>query len=216
MGRSRWNQSHPVMPIPCEGDRLVATRTVDSMQRDLVVRASAGDHTAFSELAGAAIGGLYRVAHLILRDPELANDAVQNALIAAWRDVRGLRDPERFDAWLRRLTVRACYRVAGTRRRRAVREVELGPMHDTSSVDDDQRLVAVRDQLDRAFKRLTTEERAVIVLHYYLDLPLAEAADVMGMPVGTMKSRLNRATQALRAAVDAQERTSALSTGGIA
>jgi RNA polymerase sigma-70 factor (ECF subfamily) len=195
---------------------LVATRTVDSMQTDLVVRASAGDHAAFSELAADAIGGLHRMAALILRDRELANDAVQNALIAAWRDVRGLRDPERFDAWLRRLTVRACYRVAGNERRRAVREVELGPMHEAPSLNDDQRLLAVRDQLERGFKRLTAEERAVIVLHYYLDLPLAEAADVMGMPIGTMKSRLSRATQALRAAVDAQERASVLSTGGIA
>jgi RNA polymerase sigma-70 factor, ECF subfamily len=195
---------------------LVATRTVDSMQSDLVLRASAGDHAAFSELAAAAIGGLYRMAHLILRDGELANDAVQNALIAAWRDVRGLRDPERFDAWLHRLTVRACYRVAGIERRRAVREVELGPMHPSLSVDDDQRLLAVRDQLEQGFKRLTAEERAVLVLHYYLDLPLAEAADVLGMPIGTMKSRLSRATQALRAAVDAQERASALPNGGIA
>jgi RNA polymerase sigma-70 factor (ECF subfamily) len=186
------------------------------MQSDLVVRASAGDHAAFSELAAGAVGGLYRMAHLILRDGELANDAVQNALIAAWRDVRGLRDPERFDAWLRRLTVRACYRVAGIERRRAVREIELGPMHHSLSVDDDQRLLAVRDQLEQGFKRLTAEERAVLVLHYYLDLPLAEAADVMGMPIGTMKSRLSRATQALRAAVDAQERASALSNGGIA
>ena len=195
---------------------MVAKRTVDGMQRDLVVRASAGDHAAFSELAASAIGGLYRIAHLILRDGELANDAVQNALIAAWRDVRALRDPARFDAWLRRLTVRACYRVAGAERRRAVREVELEPLHDARSVDDDQHLLAARDQLERGFTRLTAEERAVIVLHYYLDLPLAEAADVMGMPIGTMKSRLSRATQALRAAVDAQERASALSTGGIA
>lgn len=195
---------------------MVATRTVDSMQSDLVVRASAGDHAAFSELAAGAIAGLYRLAHLILRDGELANDAVQNALIAAWRDVRGLRDPERFDAWLHRLTVRACYRVAGIERRRAGREVELGPMHHSVAVDDDQRLLAVRDELEQGFKRLTAEERAVLVLHYYLDLPLAEAADVMGMPIGTMKSRLSRATQALRAAVDAQERASALPNGGIA
>ena len=90
------------------------------------------------------------------------------------------------------------------------------PMHDMRSGDDDQRLLAVRDQLERGFRRLSTEERAVLVLHYYLDLPLAEAADMMGIPLGTMKSRLNRATQALRAALDAQDRASAFSTGGIA
>lgn len=192
------------------------TRRVSSVQNDLVVRASAGDHAAFSQLAAAAIGGLYRVAHLILRDGDLANDAVQNALIAAWRDIRGLRDPNRFDAWLHRLTVRACYRMARTERHRAVTEVQLMPIHDMGSGDDDQRLLAVRDQLERGFRRLSPEERAVIVLHYYLDLPLAEAADIMGIPLGTMKSRLNRATHALRAALDAQDRTSALSTGGIA
>lgn len=195
---------------------MVATPAVNQMQRDLVVRASAGDHAAFSELATAAIGGLYRVAYLILRDADAANDAVQNALIAAWRAIRGLRDPDRFDAWLHRLTVRACYRVAGHERRRSATEVALMDSHDVHSVDDDQRLMAIRDQLERGFSRLSADERAVLVLHYYADLPLAEAAVVMGMPLGTMKSRLSRATQALRAAVDAQERGAALPTGGIA
>lgn len=186
------------------------------MQNDLVVRASTGDHAAFSQLAAAAIGGLYRVAHLILRDGDLANDAVQNALIAAWQDIRGLRDPNRFDAWLHRLTVRACYRVARKERHHAYTEMQLMPMRDRPSVDDDQRLLAMRDQLERGFRRISAEERAVLVLHYYLDLPLAEAADRMGIPLGTMKSRLNRANQALRAALDAQDRASAVSTGGIA
>ena len=184
------------------------------MQRDLVIRAIAGDHAAFSELATAAIGGLYRLAYLILRDAEPANDAVQNALIAAWRDVRGLRDPDRFEAWLHRLTVRACYRVARSERRRSNAEVVLTETHDVASGDDSLRLLAIRDLLERGFARLSAQERAVLVLHYHLDLPLAEAAEVMGMPLGTMKSRLNRATQALRAAVDAQERMSALPHGG--
>jgi RNA polymerase sigma-70 factor (ECF subfamily) len=186
------------------------------MQRDLVLRASAGDHAAFSQLATAAIGGQYRIAHLILRDAELANDAVQNALIAAWRDVRGLRDPDRFDAWLHRLTVRACYRVARSERHRAFTEVPLAPMQHQTSVDDDQRLVAARDLLERGFRRLAPEARAVLVLHYYHDLPLAEAAAIMGIPVGTMKSRLNRATHALRSAIDAHERASAVPNGGMA
>jgi RNA polymerase sigma-70 factor (ECF subfamily) len=186
------------------------------MRNDLVARASAGDHAAFSQLAAAAISGLYRIALLILRDGDLANDAVQNALIAAWQDIRGLRDPDRFDAWLHRLTVRACYRMARTERHRASTELQLTPMHDMRSGDDDQHLLAVRDQLERGFRRLSAEERAVLVLHYYVDLPLAEAADVMGIPLGTMKSRLNRATSALRAALDAQDRAAAVSTGGIA
>jgi len=184
------------------------------MQRDLVEGAIAGDHAAFSELATAAIGGLYRVAYLILRDAEVANDAVQNALIAAWRDIRGLRDPDRFEAWLHRLTVRACYRLARHERLRFHAEVELTDLHDLPSADDSSRLLAIRDQLERGFARLTAEERAVLVLHYHLDLPLAAAADVMGMPLGTMKSRLSRATQALRAAVEAQERMSPAPQGG--
>jgi RNA polymerase sigma factor (sigma-70 family) len=186
------------------------------MQRELVVMASSGDHAAFSQLATASIGGLYRIAHLILRDADLANDAVQDALIAAWRDIRGLRDPDRFEAWLRRLTVRACYRVAGNLRRRNDREVELLPIHDSSSPEDDHRLVAARDELERGFQGLSPEERAVLVLRYYLDLPLADAAAVMGIPVGTMKSRLNRATHALRSAIDARERTSPVPNGGMA
>jgi RNA polymerase sigma-70 factor (ECF subfamily) len=186
------------------------------MQRDLVIRASNGDHAAFSELAASAIGGLYRIAYLILRNGELANDAVQTALITAWRDIRAVRDPDRFDAWLHRLTVRACYRAARKERRRRSAEVQLLPMHDLSSVEDGERLAAVRDQLERGFRHLSPEERAVLVLHYYLDMPLAQGAATLGIPLGTMKSRLNRATQALRAAVDAQERASALSPGGAA
>jgi RNA polymerase sigma factor (sigma-70 family) len=186
------------------------------MQRDLVVRACAGDHAAFSQLATTSIGSLYRIAQLILRDNDLAEDAVQDSLIAAWRDIRSLRDPDRFEAWLHRLTVRACYRVAGRRRRRKVMEVELGAAHQPSSMDDDQRLLLARDQLERGFRGLSPEERAVLVLRYYLDLPVADAAAVLGIPLGTMKSRLNRATQALRSAIDAHERTSALPNGGIA
>ena len=186
------------------------------MQRDLVIKAAAGDHDAFSELASEAITGLYGIASLILRDEELAKDAVQNALFAAWRDVRGLRDPDRFEAWLRRLTVRACYRAAKTERRRAAVEQEFLPLHDPAALDDDHRLLAVRDELDRAFRRLSAQERAVIVLHYYLDLSTSDAAESLGIPIGTMKSRLSRATQAMRAVIEAQERASAIATGGIA
>ena len=186
------------------------------VQRDLVVSASAGDHAAFSQLATAAIDGLHRLAHLILRDDELADDAVQDALTAAWRNIRALRDPDRFDAWLYRLTIHACYRVARQRRRKADMEVELQPTHHGIFVDDDQRLLATRDELARGFARLSPEERAVLVVRYYLDLPLAEGAALIGIPIGTMKSRLNRATHALRAALEAYERTAALPDGGAA
>lgn len=189
---------------------------MSQVQRNLVVRATAGDHAAFSQLATAAIDGLHRLAHLILRDNELADDAVQDALTAAWRNIRGLRNPDRFDAWLYRLTIHACYRVARQRRRKADMEVELLPTHDWVSVDDDQRLLATRDELARGFERLSPEERAVLVVRYYLDLPLAEGAALIGIPIGTMKSRLSRATHALRAALEAHERTRAVPDGGMA
>jgi RNA polymerase sigma factor (sigma-70 family) len=175
------------------------------MQRDLVIRAQGGDHDAFSALATEVIGRLHATARLILRDVELADDAVQDALIAAWLDIRGVQDADRFEAWLHRLLVRACYKVAGRARRRQVTEVALLPA-DAPAVPDGGGLLALRDQLERGFRRLSPEQRAVLVLHHYMGLTDGEAADALDIPVGTLKSRLNRATQALRAALDADER----------
>ena len=179
------------------------------MQRDLVLRAKTGDHEAFSALAAASIARLHRVARLILRDDERASDAVQDALVAAWLDIRAVRDPEHFDAWLHRVLVRACYREARRHRRRRIVEVHI----DAIDVADMQRPapgadLATRDLLDRAFRRLTPELRAALVVHHYLGLRDAEAAESLGIPSGTFKSRLHRATDALRAALDAEERAS--------
>jgi RNA polymerase sigma-70 factor, ECF subfamily len=174
------------------------------MQRDLVIRAMAGDHGAFSELTRVAIGRLYAAARLILRDDERAEDATQEALVAAWRDLAALRDPDRFDAWLHRLLVRACYREARRGRRRWAIEMEV---RTTEGSEPDPALdVADRDQLERGFRRLDADQRTVIVLHYYLGLSLDEAADALGIPPGTVRSRLHRATQTLRAALDADAR----------
>jgi RNA polymerase sigma-70 factor (ECF subfamily) len=175
------------------------------VQRDLVISARAGDHEAFSALAGASIRRLLAAARLILRDDEQAEDAVQDALVQAWLDIRGLRDPDRFDAWLHRLLVRGCYRAARAARGRRVVEVLLVPS-DAPTTGDAHAAIAARDQLDRGFRRLPTEQRAVLVLHHFLDLPDAEAAETLDIPIGTFKSRLNRATQALRAAIDADDR----------
>ena len=175
------------------------------MQRDLIIRAQAGDHDAFSAIATEVVGRLHATARLILRDVERADDAVQDALVAAWLDIRGVRDPDRFDAWLHRLLVRACYKVAGRDRRRQLREVALLPS-DSPAVADGVGALAMRDQLERGFRRLPPEQRAVLVLHHYLGFGDDEAADVLDIPVGTMKSRLNRATHALRAALEADER----------
>jgi RNA polymerase sigma-70 factor, ECF subfamily len=169
-------------------------------QRVLVERAQRGDHDAFAVLARAAVGRLGAAARLILRDPELARDAVQDALIAAWRDVPGLRDPDRFDAWLYRLTVRACLAVARRRRRRVV-EVDIDPV-EVRMDGDFAAAIADRDQLDRALRQLDPERRALVVMHLYVGLPLPEVAGMLGIPLGTAKSRLNRSLATLRVAVD--------------
>src|SRR4051812_22755202 len=178
------------------------------MQRELVVRARDGDHDAFSELAAVSIERLLRVARLIVRDDDRAQDAVQDALVMGWLNIRGLRDPDRFDAWLQRLLVRSCYRTSGRERRRRVVEVALLPI-DQATVADTQHVVAVRDHLDRGFRRLPVNLRAVLVVHHYLSLGDQEAADMLDIPVGTMKSRLHRATSALRAALEAEDRAAA-------
>lgn len=182
------------------------------MQRDLVERAQRGDHDAFSTLAGAAISRLDAAAWLILRDVEQARDAVQNALVRAWRDLPTLRDPDHFDAWLRRLLVRACIDEARRLRRHRVDiSIEaIGPM----SIADGSESIATRDRLERAFGRLEPEARALIVLHHYLDLPVPEAAQALGIPVGTAKSRLHRGLIAMRAAIDADDRIGARLTKG--
>lgn len=170
-------------------------------QRGLVERAREGDHDAFAALALGAIARLDAAARLILRDRELARDAVQEAFIRAWRDLRGLREADRFDAWLHRLTVHACLDIA-RRRSRRVREVELTPAqspfeHDASSE------IADRQVLDDALRRLAPEWRAVVVMHYYLGMPLPEVAAELRIPLGTAKSRLHRSLGLLRTTLEA-------------
>jgi RNA polymerase sigma-70 factor (ECF subfamily) len=174
-------------------------------QRELVARAQRGDHDAFCALARGALTHLFASARLILHDSERAEDAVQEALITAWRDIRGLRDPDRLDAWLHRLVVRSCYRVAGRERRHAASVLPILDA-DAPRVSDDAGLVAERDRMGRAFGELRPEQRAILVLVYYADLPLAEAAAALDIPLGTAKSRLHRACQALRAVLEADER----------
>lgn len=179
------------------------------MQRQLVERAIAGDHDAFSDLVRTAYPRLHGVARLILRDPERAQDAVQEALVRAWRHVRALRDPEAWDHWLHRLTVNACYRWAGRVKRREA--VELHVTHDLEPAQplDLATSVAERDRMGRAIGRLPIDLRTVVVLHFYLDLPLTQVADVLQIPVGTAKSRLNRALNAMRLAMAAERPASA-------
>jgi RNA polymerase sigma-70 factor (ECF subfamily) len=175
------------------------------MRRDLVERAMTGDHDAFAELARVTTGRLFVVARLILRDDAAAEDAAQEALVAAWRHIRGLRDPDRFDAWLHRLLVNACHREAGRRQRRRTMEVYV-PSFDVPEPDPNLGLLD-RDQLERGFRRLDMDQRAVLVLHHYAGLPLDEIAQALGVPPGTVRSRLHRATRAMRAALEADARS---------
>jgi RNA polymerase sigma-70 factor (ECF subfamily) len=165
-------------------------------QRVLVERAGAGDHDAFAVLVRGIIARLDAAARLILRDPELARDAVQEALVRAWRDLPGLRDPDRFDAWIHRITVRSCLTILRRRRSRVI-EVEVNPTTD-QSVSDFGALVVDRDQLDRALRKLDPGVRAIVVAHFFLGQPLPEVAAALGIPLGTAKSRLHRALLAMR------------------
>jgi RNA polymerase sigma-70 factor (ECF subfamily) len=176
------------------------------MDTELVIRAQHGDEEAFASLAMAAGDRLHAVAHRILRDADLAEDATQQALLSIWRDLPLLRDPARFDAWSYRLLVRACY-AEGRRTRRWAPNLRLLPV----DVPDPERLdlVVDRDQLERGFRRLSLEHRAVVVLHHYLDLSLDEVAETLGVPAGTVRSRLHHAMRGLRAALDADSRPTA-------
>ena len=168
-------------------------------QRGLVVRARRGDHDAFTALVDLTVARLDSAARLILRDPELARDAVQESLIRAWRYLPGLRDPDRFDAWLHRLLVHSCLDLARRRRRRVI-EVELGQI-DKPSPSDFATGVANRELLSEALQRLDPGHRAVVVLHYYLGMPLSDVAGAMGIPLGTAQSRLYYAIASMRSSV---------------
>ena len=175
------------------------------MQTALVEHARAGDEEAFASLARAAGDRLLAIAYRILRDLGLAEDAVQQTLVSAWRELPSLREAERFDAWLHRLLVNACYREA-RRGRRWAANVRALP-DDGPAANDDLGSVVARDQLDRGFRRLPPEQRAVFVFHHYLGLTLPETAEQLGVPLGTVKSRLHYATNTLRAALEADLRS---------
>jgi RNA polymerase sigma factor (sigma-70 family) len=177
--------------------------------RDLVERAQRGDREAFGALIQLVSDRMYSIAARILRDSVLAEDALQSALITTWRQLPTLRDPDRCEAWVRRVLVHACYAEARRRRRwsEGIRLLPAEPVHgpdEYASVDN-------RDQLERAFRRLTVQQRAVLVFHHYLGLPLPEVAVRIGIPLGTVKSRMYHAKRALRASLEAESRASAAS-----
>ena len=173
------------------------------MQAELVDRARRGDREAFGVLAAGAVDRLYAIARLVLRDTELAEDATQEALVRAWRDLPSLRDVERFDAWLYRLIVRACADI-GRRRRRWRAEITV--LRFEPAEPDRASELADRDQIERGISRLNDAQRTILTMHFYLGLSQNEVAEAMHIPVGTVKSRLHYAIEALRAAIAADER----------
>jgi RNA polymerase sigma-70 factor (ECF subfamily) len=186
------------------GDEAIVGALVRTPTRaDLVIRARSGDPEAFETLIRAAGDHLLAVARKILRDPDAAEDALQQAVIRAWRRLPQLRDPDRFDAWLYRILVMSCYAEANRARRfrRDVRDIDTSP-----NERDFTGQVADREALERAFVALTPSHRAVIVLHYFAGLPLNEVARVAGVSHGTARSRLHYALRALRSALEALDR----------
>lgn len=170
---------------------------------EIVRRACAGDRDAFGVLAANAVDRLFAIARLVLRDNDRAEDAVQETLVRCWRDLPMLRDPGRFDAWLHRLLMHAIADEFRARRRFAanVRFLPLEP-----SIASDFESIALRDEIERGFTRLTLEHRTVLVLRYYLDMTVEEIGAVLDIPVGTVKSRLHYAIEAIRGALQANER----------
>lgn len=184
------------------------------MDRDLIERAKHGDKDAFTSLVLRHGDRLYSIAFRILRDATPAEDAVQQTFLTAWRELRRLRDDDRLEAWLYRLLVNACFaEIRHTRRwqpgLRVITDPDIGP-----STDDTQASVALRDELERAFRRLSGEQRAVLAMHHYLGLSGAEIAQTLGLSPGTVRSRLHYARQQMRAAIEADSRLTA--TGELA
>ena len=180
------------------------------MDAELVRKAQLGDRGAFEAIGREVIDRFHALAYSILSDAQLAQDATQSALLAIWRELPKLRDPERFGAWSYRILVRSCYAEARHAPRWMPDEL-IAPQAD-QRVDMQLRSVVDRDQLERGFRRLSVEQRTVVVLHHLADMPLEQVAEVIGVPEGTVHSRLYRALSALRAALEADARTPASAT----
>jgi RNA polymerase sigma-70 factor, ECF subfamily len=190
-----------------------ATERAERVDRDLVEQAQRGDQEAFAILARARGNTLFGIARRILRDVSLAEDAVQQALVIAWRELRRLRDPDRFDVWLHRTLVHACYAEA-RRGRSWSANIRVLPVDGPPAPDELGRLVD-RDEVDRAFRRLSPDQRAILVLHHYLGLGLSEIGEVLEVPAGTARSRLHYAHRAMRAAIEADARPTVAAGGRV-
>jgi RNA polymerase sigma-70 factor, ECF subfamily len=181
------------------------------LDRDVVERARSGDQDAFADLVHQISDTLLGVARRILRDPTLAEDVLQNALLTIWRKLPHLREADRFEGWAFRILVHACYAEAPRNRRwaSAIRVLHA----DVASDVDDIQMISDRDELEQAFRRLPLDQRAVFVLHHHVGLPLVVVAETLGIPDGTARSRLHYATRALRTAFEAARGTQDLQEG---
>jgi RNA polymerase sigma-70 factor (ECF subfamily) len=184
------------------------------MDRDLVERARSGDQVAFADLVHQISDTLFGVARRIVRDPGLAEDVLQNALVTIWRKLPHLREVDRFEGWAFRIVVHACYEEA-PRNRRWAATVRVLPINRASDADDVQN-VSDRQELELAFRGLSLDQRSVFVLHHYVGLPLVVVAETLGIPDGTARSRLHYATRALRAAIDEARAPTPLTEGRLA
>jgi RNA polymerase sigma-70 factor, ECF subfamily len=181
---------------------------VPAVDRELVIAAQQGDQVAFVDLVRGRVDRLFAIARRILRDVDRAEDALQDALVIAWRDLPSLRDPDRFDFWIHRVLANMCIEHARRDRRRYANLQVL--QVDGHAAPDELGGVVDRDIVDRAFRRLTPEERAVLTLRYYLGYEPSAIATVLGVPAGTIRSRLHHAHRAMRAAIEADARATAV------
>jgi RNA polymerase sigma factor (sigma-70 family) len=188
-----------------------ATERAGRVDRDLVEQAQRGNREAFAILARSRGDVLFGIARRMLRDVDLAEDAVQQALVIAWRELTRLRDPDRFDAWLQRTLVHACY-AEGRRKRAWMSAIRVLPVDGPAGPDDLASMID-RDEVERGFRRLSPEQRAILVLHHYLGLGSNEIGEVLGIPPGTARSRLHYAHRAMRALLEADARPSAVAGG---
>lgn len=179
-------------------------RSGERVDDRLVVRAQRGDRDAFEQIVNVSFDRCRGLAMRLLRDAGLAEDAVQGAMVNIWRDLPRLRDPSRYDAWSYKLLVRACY-AEYRKAPKWMPGIEEGAPTQPRAADDFG-AVLDRDQLERGFRQLSMDHRAVVVMHHYLDMPLDQVGDVLGIPVGTVKSRLHRALAEMRAALEADSR----------
>jgi RNA polymerase sigma-70 factor (ECF subfamily) len=196
------NDAGSILP---EAARRAARHRGVTVQVDLVERASRGDRDAFATLVRANVDRCYGLAYRILRDHHRAQDATQQAFLGAWRDLPRLRDPQRFDAWLHRLVVHACYVEARSERRSAAKVLAIRPT--AAAVGDQIGAVGDREMLDQAFRTLSPEHRSVVVLQHHHGYPLTEIATLLGIPEGTARSRLHYAVRHLRAELDSAARS---------